>query len=143
MSGLTTKRKALFGLAVAAITVPIVVAVVVAFGGDNDRSSPEAGLPNPASVFCVERGGSVRLVTDAAGNQSGLCQLPGGTEVEEWDHYRRFHDEGGGAGLANPAAVFCEELGGVVSGVEPMCALPDGNVVDAWEYFRAHSDMAP
>ncbi len=40
-------------------------------------------------------------------------------------------------GLANPAAVFCEEQGGTVSGPEPMCELPDGSVVDAWEYYRA------
>jgi putative hemolysin len=40
-------------------------------------------------------------------------------------------------GLANPAAVFCEEQGGVTSGPEPMCELPDGSVVDAWEFYRA------
>jgi putative hemolysin len=38
--------------------------------------------------------------------------------------------------LPNPAAVYCEEQGGTVSGPEPMCELPDGTVVDAWEYYR-------
>lgn len=42
-------------------------------------------------------------------------------------------------GLANPAAVFCEEQGGTTYGPEPMCELPDGTVVDAWEYFRAET----
>ena len=41
--------------------------------------------------------------------------------------------------IANPAAVFCEEQGGVVSGDEPMCELPDGSVVDAWEYYRSQT----
>lgn len=44
--------------------------------------------------------------------------------------------DGDDPGIANPAAVFCEEQGGTVSGPEPMCELPDGTVVDAWEYFR-------
>ena len=46
-------------------------------------------------------------------------------------------DEDEPAELPNPAAVFCEEQGGVVSGPEPMCELPDGTVVDAWDYYRA------
>jgi hypothetical protein len=42
-----------------------------------------------------------------------------------------------GQQVPNPAAVFCEEEGGTVSGSEPMCELPDGTVVDAWEHYRA------
>jgi putative hemolysin len=38
--------------------------------------------------------------------------------------------------IANPAAVYCEEQGGTVSGPEPMCTLPDGTVVDAWDHYR-------
>jgi putative hemolysin len=51
--------------------------------------------------------------------------------------------EGSGAGLANPAAVFCEEQGGIVSGVEPMCELPDGTMVDAWGTSRHRTNPAP
>jgi hypothetical protein len=43
----------------------------------------------------------------------------------------------GGPEVPNPAAAFCEERGGTVSGTEPMCTLPDGTVVDAWAYYRA------
>jgi uncharacterized protein len=39
--------------------------------------------------------------------------------------------------VPNPAAVFCEEQGGTVSGDGPMCTLPDGTTVDAWEHYRA------
>ena len=90
-------------------------------------------------MFCEEQGGTVEIVTDAAGNQSGICHLPDGTQVEEWEFYRQLNAEDNSTGLANPAAVFCEERGGVVSGVEPMCTLPDGTVVDAWGFFRSES----
>ena len=45
-------------------------------------------------------------------------------------------------GLANPAAVFCSQQGGVYRmvqeqlGVRGICELPDGQQVDAWEFFR-------
>jgi hypothetical protein len=42
-----------------------------------------------------------------------------------------------GQQVPNPAAAYCEERGGTVSGTEPLCTLPDGTVVDAWEYYRA------
>lgn len=38
--------------------------------------------------------------------------------------------------LPNPAAAYCESLGGTTSGPEPMCRLPDGRTVDAWELYR-------
>jgi putative hemolysin len=114
------------------MAVWLVLAVALVACGDD----PE--IANPASEFCVEQGGTVEIVTDAAGNQSGLCLLPDGTQADEWEYYRRYHEDEG-AGLANPAAVFCEEAGGVVSGDEPMCELPDGSTVDAWDYFRTQS----
>ena len=47
--------------------------------------------------------------------------------------------------LANPAAVYCEEVGGqhVIrdgkGGQVGVCVLPDGSEVDAWDYFRANN----
>lgn len=49
---------------------------------------PAAGLPNPASVFCKEQGFTLELRTDAAGNQSGICHFPDGSECDEWAFYR-------------------------------------------------------
>lgn len=42
----------------------------------------------------------------------------------------------GGAQLANPSAVFCEDQGGTYSLDDETCTLPDGSVVDAWDYYR-------
>lgn len=47
-----------------------------------------------------------------------------------------------GVGLANPAAVYCEETGGRVrietgpEGERGICVLPDGSECDEWLYFR-------
>jgi putative hemolysin len=45
------------------------------------------GLANPASVFCVEQGGTVEIV-DEAGGQVGYCTLPDGARIDEWEYFR-------------------------------------------------------
>lgn len=46
-----------------------------------------AGLPNPASVFCQENGGTIEMRQDDAG-QYGVCVFADGSECEEWAYYR-------------------------------------------------------
>ena len=46
-----------------------------------------AGLANPASVYCEEQGGTVEIEETDDG-QRGVCVLPDGTRVDEWDLYR-------------------------------------------------------
>lgn len=48
---------------------------------------PSVGLANPASVFCVQQGGKLRMVTTAKGVH-GICVLPDGREIEEWTYFR-------------------------------------------------------
>ena len=51
----------------------------------------------------------------------------------------------GGVGMANPASVFCESMGGTLSivnetnGQVGYCTLPDGTKTEEWAYFRATS----
>lgn len=45
-------------------------------------------IPNPASQHCLERGGKLVIVKDASGER-GMCHLPDGTVVEEWELLRR------------------------------------------------------
>ena len=52
------------------------------------------GMANPASAYCVEKGGKLSIQKDAAGNQTGLCALPDGTAIEEWTLFRRDHPAG-------------------------------------------------
>jgi putative hemolysin len=45
-------------------------------------------IANPASVYCVERGGRVEIVNTKKG-QIGICVFPNGRRIEEWKLYRR------------------------------------------------------
>lgn len=50
--------------------------------------TPEANLPNPASVHCREMGNTLDIRTEADGSQHGVCVLPDGTECDEWAYFR-------------------------------------------------------
>ena len=50
-------------------------------------STDVTGMPNPASVYCEEQGGTLEIV-DEEGGQVGYCNLPDGTRIEEWEYYR-------------------------------------------------------
>jgi len=71
--------------------LPLLLATVglAACGSDAEPTdtTPDVGLANPASVFCVEQGGTVEIFDEADG-QVGYCNLPDGTRVEEWDYFR-------------------------------------------------------
>jgi putative hemolysin len=56
------------------------------------RLAPPAsvGMANPASVYCNEIGGKLRMENTVQG-QEGICILPNGTEMEEWTLYRKDH----------------------------------------------------
>jgi len=51
-------------------------------------SGGSAGLPNPASAYCLEQGYKQEIRTAADGSQSGFCIFPDGSECEEWAFYR-------------------------------------------------------
>ena len=45
-------------------------------------------IANPASEHCVEKGGKLEIVKEESG-EKGMCHLPDGTVVEEWELFRR------------------------------------------------------
>lgn len=50
--------------------------------------APSVGLANPASLHCVERGGTLKIIKGSDGKR-GMCHLPDGMVVEEWELLRR------------------------------------------------------
>ncbi len=45
-------------------------------------------LANPASVYCQQQSGTLEIVTDLSGWQSGICHLTDGTTCDEWAYFR-------------------------------------------------------
>jgi uncharacterized protein len=50
---------------------------------------PQAGMPNPASVYCTQQGNKLEIRTADDGSQSGICIFPDGSTCDEWAYYRR------------------------------------------------------
>lgn len=51
------------------------------------NTAPEdepVGMPNPASVFCEDNGGTLDIRTADDGGQTGYCIFVDGSECEEW-----------------------------------------------------------
>jgi len=49
---------------------------------------PSVNMPNPASVYCKEKGNTLEIRTAADGSQSGVCIFPDKSECEEWAYFR-------------------------------------------------------
>jgi putative hemolysin len=48
----------------------------------------QAGMPNPASVYCEQEGNTLEIHTAADGSQSGVCVFPDGSTCDEWAYFR-------------------------------------------------------
>ena len=128
--------KRIDGLTIAALLVLLGCALPTA------TITPEANMPNPAAEFCVARGGQSEIRTAADGSQTGYCIFSNGSECEEWAYYRG-ECAPGGAGMPNPASVYCQEHGGQLEirtaadgSQSGYCLFPDGSECEEWAYFR-------
>jgi putative hemolysin len=117
-------------------------------------ATPKSSLPNPASAYCTENGGTVEMRQDAAGAQYGVCVFPNTSTCDEWAYYRGDCQPGdslqpasptpaANAGMANPASAYCAEQGGTVElqqddsgGMKGMCVFPDKTQCEEWAYYR-------
>ena len=68
--------------------IVIVLVGMTALTGCSSDDDSDTQLPNPASVFCEEQGGTVRIETADDGSQSGICVFADGTEIDEWEYWR-------------------------------------------------------
>lgn len=75
---------------------PLLFAAIVLAGCSANKSTADenqplsVGMANPASVYCVEKGGKSEIEETTAG-QTGYCLLPSGEKIEEWALFRRDH----------------------------------------------------
>ena len=93
------------------ISVLLVVGLLVAACGDDEPTNDDdnAGMANPASVFCGEQGGTLDIRAEEAG-EVGYCLFEDGSECEEWAFFRgECAPAGTLPAMPNPASVHCEE----------------------------------
>ena len=50
--------------------------------------TPQANMPNPASVYCEQNGNKLEIHTANDGSQTGVCVFPDGSTCDEWAYFR-------------------------------------------------------
>ena len=65
-----------------------VLALAFLGGCNTENPGSTVAIANPASEHCVKKGGKLEIVKEAAG-EKGMCHLPDGSVVEEWELFRR------------------------------------------------------
>ncbi|MGM5488200.1 MAG: putative hemolysin [Nanobdellota archaeon] len=73
----------------------------------------ETEMPNPASEYCIEQGGTLDI-RDTSEGQVGICVLPDGTECEEWAYMH---------GECPMDLETCQAEGGMTLGDGNQCAI--------------------
>ncbi len=68
--------------------------------------TPQVNMPNPASVYCTQKGNKLEIRTATDGGQSGVCIFPDGSTCDEWAYYRA--ECGPAAGTSPTPAVTAE-----------------------------------
>lgn len=75
------------------LTLSILLCTLTACSPSTINQSEEThpiAMPNPASKYCIDLGGTLQIV-DGQNGQYGMCILPDGTKIEEWELFRRDH----------------------------------------------------
>ncbi len=92
--------------------------------------TPLIGMPNPASVNCIDQGGQLEMRTDASGGQFGVCIFADGSECEEWAFFRGECQPGQPASAATEIPAPAPTLPGVAAPDVPVDDLIAGVLAD-------------
>jgi putative hemolysin len=102
-------------------------------------------LANPASQYCVDHKGTLRIERRPNGGQFGVCVFTDDRQCEEWALLRGECPAGGlrVTGYVTPAARYCAVTGGRYTVVarsgasdeQGVCAFPGGKGCEAAAYF--------
>jgi putative hemolysin len=77
---------------------------------------PQAGMSNPASVYCEQNGNELEIRIADDGSQNGICVFLDGSTCDEWAYYR---GECGLAAQDNSAPALTVEVTPKASGGDP------------------------
>ncbi len=64
------------------------LAFSVSCDAKQDSPTPAPNLANPASVYCEQHEGKIRLRQDPQGGVIGICVFPDGSACDEWSYLR-------------------------------------------------------
>ena len=74
------------------LTLTLLGTVAACSHGTEERSTQRVRplrMPNPATLYCVKKGGTLEIHHDDQKGQVNYCHLPDGTVMEEWALFRR------------------------------------------------------
>jgi putative hemolysin len=130
-----------------------------AAGADRGRAAEAAGpggkvmIANPASVNCIERGGTLTIRKRGDGGEYGICTFVDGRQCEEWALMRGECPADGVrvTGLVTPEARYCAITGGRYTAdrkgnaqrEEGRCTFPDGRSCNARAYYDGKCPRYP
>jgi putative hemolysin len=110
-----------------------------------------AQIANPASAYCVNRGGTLSIRKRGDGGEYGLCVFDDDRQCEEWAMFRGDCPIGGIiiTGYVTPAAQYCAITGGTyrvtansdTDQEKETCTDRNGRTCDAWLYFAGGCDQ--
>ena len=101
---------------------------------------PQAGMPNPASVYCEQNGNKLEIHTATDCSQNGICVFPDGSICEEWDYFRgecgptaqkiptptmTVEEQASGGYMPPGTSEEIEDWWGVIKGTEPGAQFDD------------------
>jgi len=114
-------------------------------GKDVSTPGSKAGLANPASTNCIEKGGKLVIQKRNDGGEYGVCVFDDNRQCEEWALFRGECPAGGirVTGCVSPAALFCAITGGQYSEInlkrgsseQGTCTFKNGHSCDAGDYY--------
>ncbi len=122
------KRFVTFIIILTALTACTAVPQTPAVPEPAATDMPQAGLPNPASVYCRQGGNKLEIRTAADGSQSGICVFPDGSICDEWAYFRGECGPGANASGGAKSPETAEKLAdwwGVIKSTPPGAQFDD------------------
>lgn len=130
--------------------IALILIIVFASGcsclpkGTNKPGS-KTGIANPASVNCINKGGTLSIQKRDDGGEYGICIFEDNRQCEEWALFRGECPVGGRkiTGYVTPAAQYCAITGGSYKVTDQSntdkeqgtCTFKNGKSCDVWDYY--------
>ena len=70
------------------LSVLLILIVIIGCFSVEHTNNGQTVIVNPASKYCVRKGGESIIRTNENGNRYGVCRFKDKTEVNEWEYYR-------------------------------------------------------